>query len=46
MCESGTCKRPVSRSGLSGLEERALAKIEEDTRELANEDKMRAFINI
>jgi len=33
-------------AGLSGLEDRELAKIEEDTRELANEDKMKAFINI
>jgi hypothetical protein len=32
-------------AGLSGLEEQELAKIE-GTRELANEEKMKAFINI
>jgi len=46
MCESGTCKRPVSWAGLSGMEERELAKIEENTMELVNEDKMKAFISI
>jgi hypothetical protein len=36
----------VSWAVLSGLEEQELAKIEEYSRELANEDKMKAFINI
>ena len=46
MCESGTCKLLLSWVGLSELEEQELAKIEEDTRELGNEDKMKAFIDI
>jgi hypothetical protein len=33
-------------AGLSGLEERELAKIEEDTRELTNEDKMKECVNV
>lgn len=46
MCESGTCKRPASWAGVSVLEERELEKTEEDARELGNEGKMKATINI